>query len=367
MGQLVVEVRGEEQGSRSSPKWKQHCQDLVEHKRCQRMRRRVLRSGQRAEDCESRCGWAGSVEQTPAKSSTEEEEQVESIVMDSAQTKEDSELNETRIIQMLRERSSDETERIIQGSANWGKGNLGVSDEIKEGITKMLERLHQNALQKREAVQEEVDGHDELDETHGKGSGKGNGGKGEHEGTGRYRGGGKETRCERAMKGEEDEDQREERSEEERAQRRGDQQQQDVEDGDQQECWRTVREENQRGDDDGREDGIAKFERDVWQLEERKRAQGKHIEMRLGQCQDSRGRRSEEVMWRQTWGPVSHIPRHVGSRGRGREELGGAARGKQWRARGEKAQRGARRGGENARRGRRRSKSAGQARGRRKE
>ena len=27
-------------------------------------------------------------------------------------------------------------------------------------------------------VQEEVDGHDELDGTHGKGSGKGNGGKG---------------------------------------------------------------------------------------------------------------------------------------------------------------------------------------------
>ena len=77
------------------------------------------------------------MEQAPAKSSTEEEEQVESIVMDSAQMKEDSEVNETRIIQMLRERTSDEIGRIIQGSTNW--------------CTKMLERLHQNAMQKMEA------------------------------------------------------------------------------------------------------------------------------------------------------------------------------------------------------------------------
>ena len=70
---------------------------------------------------------------------------------------------------------------------------------------------------------------------------------------------------------------------------------QDVEDGDQQECWRTVKEQNQRGDDNGREGGIAKFERDLRQLEERKRAQGKQKEMRIGQCQELRGRRSEEV------------------------------------------------------------------------
>ena len=50
-----------------------------------------------------------------------------------------------------------------------------------------------------------------------------------------------------------------------------------------------------RGDDNGREGGIAKFERDLRQLEERKRAQRKHKEMRIGQCQESRGRRSEEV------------------------------------------------------------------------
>ena len=103
-----------------------------------------------------------------------------------------------------------------------------------------------------------------------------------------------------------------------------------MEDGDQQECWRTVKEENQLGDDDGREDGIAKFERDVRQLEERKRAQRKHIEMRLGQCQESRGRRSEEVeetqeqksevsMWRQTWAGVSHsTPRRIQRERKGR-------------------------------------------------
>ena len=61
--------------------------------------------------------------------------------MDSQQTKEDSDLNETRIIQILRERSSDEKERIIKGSANWCKENLGDSDEIENGIGKMLERL----------------------------------------------------------------------------------------------------------------------------------------------------------------------------------------------------------------------------------
>ena len=59
----------------------------------------------------------------------------ETIAMDSARTKEDSELNETRITRMLRERSNDDLERLIKASVNW----LGVSDEIQESITKMLE------------------------------------------------------------------------------------------------------------------------------------------------------------------------------------------------------------------------------------
>ena len=70
-----------------------------------------------------------------------EEEEVESIVMDPAQAKEDSELNETRISRMLRERSKADIERLIKALVNWSKESLGVSDEIEEGIRKMLERF----------------------------------------------------------------------------------------------------------------------------------------------------------------------------------------------------------------------------------
>ena len=69
MGELVLQVRGDEQVSqRSSSKWKQ--QDL-EDKRCQGKRRRVLRPGQRADNCESGSDSAVIVGQTAAKSSTD--------------------------------------------------------------------------------------------------------------------------------------------------------------------------------------------------------------------------------------------------------------------------------------------------------
>ena len=59
MGELQPRVRGDEQGSeRPSPKWEQQRQDFLEGLRCQGRKRRVLRPGQRAEDCESRSGSA---------------------------------------------------------------------------------------------------------------------------------------------------------------------------------------------------------------------------------------------------------------------------------------------------------------------
>ena len=119
-----------------------------------------------------------------------------------------SELNEARITRMHRERSDDDIERLIKASVNWSKESLGVSDEIEEGIRNMLERFQHERLAKEgdrrkgpqkgrgceSLVQCGVDGHDELDETRGRGKVKGSGGKGEHEGRGNYRGGGPSTK-----------------------------------------------------------------------------------------------------------------------------------------------------------------------------
>ena len=153
----------------------------------------------------------------------QEEEKVESIVMDAAQTKEDSELNETRITLMLREQSKEQIERLIKTSVIWSKESL----EIEEGMGKMLERLQNERPAKEEDsrtgpeegrgyasfVQREVDGHDVFDETRGEGEGKGSGGTGEHEGRGRRR---KRRREERRLREEREEERRAKEAREER-------------------------------------------------------------------------------------------------------------------------------------------------------
>ena len=71
MRELVLQVRGDEQGSRrQSSKWKQQGHDAVELKRRQGEMRRVLRPDQRGEDRKSRRGSAEILEQKLAESST---------------------------------------------------------------------------------------------------------------------------------------------------------------------------------------------------------------------------------------------------------------------------------------------------------
>ena len=126
--------------------------------------------------------------------------------MDSEQTKEDNQLEETitKLPQLLRDRGDDELERLIHESVNSSKSR-GVSYEIEDRLRQMTrkwqpKRVAMSTQEEMQAgedgrhvtregigctclVQKKMDGH-ELNETCGNGKGKGNEGKGEHGGKG---------------------------------------------------------------------------------------------------------------------------------------------------------------------------------------